>query len=70
VTKPTFGFGNPAIIPRPIQAGPPGSHRLYDMYPDGRILGIVAPGQPYTLPQVEFRVVMNWLDEVKARLRR
>ena len=70
VTKPTFGFGNPQILPRPVQAGPPASHRLYDMYPDGRILGIVAPGQPYTLPQVEFRVVMNWFDELKARIRR
>jgi Tol biopolymer transport system component len=70
-THPTFGFGNPQSINRSFQGGPPGSRRLYDMMPDGRILGIVTPGQTSgENPAAEVFVVLNWFEELKARLPR
>jgi eukaryotic-like serine/threonine-protein kinase len=70
-TQPTFGFGNPESVNRTFQGGPPGSRRLYDMMPDGRILGIVTPGQTSgENPAAEIFVVLNWFEELKARVPR
>jgi serine/threonine protein kinase len=70
-TQPTFGFGNPEYVQRSFQAGPPGSRRMYDMMPDGRILGIVTPGQAGgENPAAEIFVVLNWFEELKARVPR
>ena len=67
-THPTFGFGNPESVHRSFQGGPPGSRRHYDMMPDGRILGLVTPGQTGAEnPVVEIFVVLNWFEELKAR---
>ena len=68
-TRPTFTFGNPESAVRPYQGGPPGSRRLFDMTPDGRVLGLVAPGQTTGTPPVDqIYVVLNWFEELKARI--
>jgi serine/threonine protein kinase/WD40 repeat protein len=70
-TQPTFGFGNPESVPRSFQGGPPGTRRMYDMMPDGRILGAVTPGQMGgENTMAEILVVLNWFEELKARLPR
>jgi dipeptidyl aminopeptidase/acylaminoacyl peptidase len=63
-TAPLFSFGNPEVVPRPFAGGPPESRRAYDMDTrDGRILGIVTPGQVSS----QINVVLNWFEELKAR---
>jgi serine/threonine-protein kinase len=70
-TGATVSFGHPENIPRPFQGGPPGSRRLYDMMPDSRILGIVTPGEPGEGVQVhQIYVVLNWFEDLKARMSR
>jgi Tol biopolymer transport system component len=70
-TRPTFTFGNPVPVPRPAAAGRSGFERDYDITLDGkRFLGVVAAGQtasgaPAT-PQIQ--VVLNWFEELKARV--
>ena len=70
-TQPTFGFGNPETVPRGFQGGPPNSRRAYDMMPDGRIVGLVTPGQASAEnPTPEIHVVLNWFGELRARMPR
>jgi Tol biopolymer transport system component/predicted Ser/Thr protein kinase len=70
-TLPTFSFGNPESVPRPFQGNPAVGRRPYDMMPDGRILGMVASGQPTGAPPTdEIHVVINWFVELKARVPR
>jgi hypothetical protein len=45
--------------------------RAYDMLPDGRLIGLVAPaepGEPEAGSATEIRVILNWLDELKRFL--
>lgn len=68
-TRPAFAFGNPVTVPRTFQGGPPMEQRLYDMMPDGRILGIVVPGQANSQNLAEeIYVVLNWFEELKTRI--
>ena len=70
-TGPAFSFGNPEAITRSYQAGPPGSRRMSDTTPDGRVLGLVNPAQVGSAPQRdEIRVVINWFAELRPRLPR
>lgn len=46
--------------------------RAYDTLPDGRFVGVV-PAElgtrgPITIAAAEFRIVLNWFDELKARV--
>jgi serine/threonine-protein kinase len=71
VTQPAFAFGNTEALSRSFQAGPPSTIRSYDMMPDGRILGIVVPGQTGTTGALEeIYVVLNWFEELRARVPR
>jgi serine/threonine-protein kinase len=70
VTQPSFTFGNPLKLPARIQVGDPTTPRPYDITPDGKILGVVAPvnsesGMPAT-PLIQ--VVLNWTEELKQRV--
>jgi serine/threonine-protein kinase len=73
-TRPTFTFGNPVPVPRPstFVEGGPGFERNNDITLDGkRFLGVVAAGQSSTsgapaAPQIQ--VVLNWFEELKARV--
>ena len=44
--------------------------RSYDVARDGKFLGLLATGSPSTASsRPELRVVLNWFDELKARVR-
>ena len=66
------GFG---VRPAPPVArrffGPSSSsERSYDVARDGKFLGLLATGSPSTASsRPELRVVLNWFDELKARVR-
>jgi eukaryotic-like serine/threonine-protein kinase len=72
-TQPIPSFGNPVVLPRPFATGPPQTRRQFDLMPDGRFLALAAPGQAetgtssgQTAPEV--RLVLNWFEELKARV--
>ncbi len=64
--KPTFSFTAPVAVPRPFGIAGPGTPRTFDLLPDGRIIGVgpavQGPGG------AELRVVLNWFEELKARM--
>ena len=45
ITRPTFEFGNPLVVPRPFTPGGPNMPTMYDVAPDGRFIGLVPQGQ-------------------------
>jgi hypothetical protein len=73
-TRPDFSFGNPVPGPRKFtSAGNSGqaNFRNYDLTADGKILGLVdASEQTHSgnTDAPEFRVVLNWFEELKARV--
>jgi serine/threonine-protein kinase len=71
-TQPTFSFGNPEAVPKVFQGGPPDSRTSYDITPDGRFVGLVSAGQTeHVLGSLnEMHVVLNWFEELKARVPR
>src|SRR4029453_657458 len=66
-TRPTFAFGNPTAVPAAFVTGPPSATRLFDITPEGKFLGLVAPGQGVsgTLARQEIQVVVNWHEKLK-----
>ena len=72
-TRPDFSFGNPVAVPRKFSTGnsAPESMRNYDLTPDGKILGLVDASeqtQSGNSNAPEFRVVLNWFEELKAKV--
>jgi serine/threonine-protein kinase len=69
-TQPIPSFGPPVVVPRPFQTGPPNTRRPFDMMPDGRFLALASPGQmeSATGATTDVRVVLNWFEELKARV--
>jgi hypothetical protein len=70
-TQPTFAFGNAVEVPRPFQPGPPNSRTLFDVTPGGKFVGLVVPGQlesAVRLPVRQMQLVLNWFEELKARV--
>lgn len=71
-TQPTFSVGNPVAVPSGgvqlsgIQLVP----RQFDIGPDGRIIGVVDAAQPPSgaLAALRIEVVLNWFEELKARV--
>ena len=69
MTLPTVAFGNSISGPRRFLTGPPNVRRGFDVMPDGRLVGLITPEDPESTsraPQVN--VVLNWLEELKARV--
>jgi len=74
-TRPDFSFGNPVPVPRKFTTAGGSAQfdiRNYDLSPDGKILGLVdtseqTQGGNYS-DAPEFRVVLNWFEELKARV--
>ena len=62
---PSFSFTPPVAVPRPFGISGPATPRMFDLLPDGRIIGVgsAAPGPGVA----EIRVVLNWFEELKAR---
>jgi len=67
-TQPTFTFTLPVRVPRGFAVAPPAASRPFDMTSDGRILGVGAVGQSPGALRQEIHVVLNWFEELKARL--
>jgi eukaryotic-like serine/threonine-protein kinase len=69
-TQPIPSFGPPVLVPRPFQTGPPNTRRPFDMLPDGRFVALITPGQTDAGANsvIEVRVVLNWFEELKARV--
>lgn len=69
--QPTFAFGTAVTVPRPFRVAAPNFRTPYDMAPDGRVLGLVAPGQSVASPLITPRqidVVLNSVEELRARV--
>jgi serine/threonine-protein kinase len=75
-TQPTFAFGNPTPVPNPIYwlDSVNDMARQYDVAPDGqRFVGIIAanavnPADPRAQVNGEIQVMLNWFQELKARV--
>jgi eukaryotic-like serine/threonine-protein kinase len=67
-TQPNFSVGNPRLAPRRFGLAPPSSPRPYDMLPDGRLVAVSPADQNNPAAQSEIRVVVNWFDELKAKV--
>jgi Tol biopolymer transport system component len=67
-----FGFEKPVDIPRKLELSPPGSRANYDIVADGRFVGFIPAGQMEYAPRshAQIKVVVNWFEELKARLPR
>ena len=70
--EPTFTFGNPVVATSgAIQTGAlsaPNSPRKFDLAPDGTIIGMVEADQSSSQSgALRIEVVLNWLEELKAR---
>ena len=69
-TQPTFAFGNPVGVSRPFETGPPSVRRSFDITPSGKFVGLAPVGQgdsgATAAPVIQ--VVLNWFEELKARL--
>ena len=68
--KPSFAFGNAVRVPRPFQPGGPSLRTLYDVAPNGKFVGLVAPGgtTPPAGAAPPIQVVLNWFEELRARV--
>jgi eukaryotic-like serine/threonine-protein kinase len=66
-TQPTLMFGNAVQVPRTFPTAAPTTPRTFDIAPDGRILGVIVPGQnPTVMGRRSIQVVLNWFEELKA----
>ena len=65
-TQPTFSFAPPVAVPRPFGISGPGTPRTFDLLPNDRIIGVSPAAQGPGGP--ELRVVLNWFEEMKARM--
>ena len=70
-TQPSFTVGNPVPVPRgAFKSLGPGFARNNDIMPDGkRIIGVIQAGQtPSDGNTTQILVVLNWFEELKARV--
>jgi eukaryotic-like serine/threonine-protein kinase len=68
ITTPTFAFGNPAPVRRPGALGPTQTRRSYDVMPDGRFIAIRSADTVTTADEARIDVVLNWFEELRARV--
>jgi serine/threonine-protein kinase len=70
-TKPSVTFGSPETLPARVTGNRlSGAARAWDVLPDGRMVGLVQPAEPDSSAAAapQFRVVLNWFEELKARV--
>jgi eukaryotic-like serine/threonine-protein kinase len=67
---PKFGFGAPSPAPRLFPVSSPTTPRTWDIARDGRIVSVILVGQTSgsSTTADSFRIVLNWSEELKARL--
>jgi serine/threonine-protein kinase len=73
-TVPTFAFANPTMLPIHPVSRATGNLRAYDIAPDGRqfLIATSVTGTPETPApplQAQFRITLNWFEELKQRAR-
>jgi hypothetical protein len=71
-TARSFSFGPGKPVARPFTNSPPIAGRMFDMAPQGqRFLGLLPAGaaDPSAMRREEIRVVLNWTEELKRRVR-
>jgi len=69
-TKPTFAFGRATAAARPFGGVSTLTRRPYDITPDSKFVSAIADGSPGgdRLAAEEIRVVLNWFEELRARV--
>jgi hypothetical protein len=69
-TSPALTFGSAMTFASPVQDRVSVERRDFDILPDGRFIGVAGIDRAETSAQsaVEMRVVLNWLEELKARV--
>ena len=70
-TQPTVSFGKLTNVPARVTARRGSSSlRAHDILPDGRFVGLVPVGDSSStdLAGAQIRVVLNWFEELKARV--
>lgn len=70
-TRPTFAFSEPTSLPRGgFNEGGPTNVRQNDATPDKRVVGVFPnTGTQGTTPTAQqFHVILNWVEELKARV--
>jgi dipeptidyl aminopeptidase/acylaminoacyl peptidase len=70
-TQPSFAVGEAMPVPRPFQSAGPTSERPFDISRDGQhFLGLIdaAQTQSGTPATPQIQVVLNWFEELKARV--
>ena len=66
-TQPSFTFSTPTAVRRGFGTSPPASPRMFDIMPDGRILGLgTRSADGGSAPQLH--VVVNWFQELKQKV--
>jgi hypothetical protein len=73
-SAPAFSYGPASTFPRNFANLPPSSERPFDVWKNARAepvivgfsLGSVDPSRP---ERIENRVVLNWFEELKARVK-
>jgi len=75
ITSPTLSLGKRTPVEKHFQLAPPGSRTPYDIIQKGRyagqfvgLIGGEITGSPAALKQIV--VVLNWYDDLKARVTR
>jgi Tol biopolymer transport system component len=70
-TRPEFAFGTASQIPRRFITAAPNQRSGFDVTPDGRFLGQFPANGPQTGqigPLREIAIVLDWFDELRARV--
>jgi Tol biopolymer transport system component len=71
-TRPSVAFASPESLPAAVIAGrTSAATRAFDTLPDGKFIGPVSPSEqdPSSgTTQPEIRIVLNWFEELKARV--
>jgi hypothetical protein len=67
-TRPDVTFGSPVTLSARVTADRTSVEtRAYDILPDGRFIGVV-PASDTASSETQFRVVLNWTEELKQRV--
>ncbi|MEO5897509.1 MAG: protein kinase [Vicinamibacterales bacterium] len=69
-TQPVFAFGDPVPVSHPFQLGPVTARTSYDITRAGKFVGLLPAGQKEFLTPIapQINVVLNWFEELKARV--
>jgi Tol biopolymer transport system component len=68
-TRTGLTFGPSIMSPARVTGDIVGKPRAYDILPDGRFIGLIDASEPRENAAFEIRVVLNWFEELKARVK-